>query len=55
MPASVHSQEPQEADQSMIDAEPEVDPIMLEEKRVVVVRYTPFPTAGLGLRKNFFS
>jgi hypothetical protein len=39
MPASVHSQEPQEADQSMIDAEPEVDPIMLEEKRVVVVRY----------------
>ncbi|KAJ5376415.1 DNA-directed RNA polymerase I and III subunit [Penicillium cosmopolitanum] len=37
MPASVHSQEPQEADQSMIDAEPEVDPIMLEEKRVVVL------------------
>ncbi|KAJ5980070.1 DNA-directed RNA polymerase I and III subunit [Penicillium waksmanii] len=37
MPASIHSQEPQEVDQSMIDAEPEVDPIMLEEKRVVVL------------------
>lgn len=34
MPASVHSQE----DQSMMEAEPEnVDPIMLDEKRVVVV------------------
>lgn len=39
MPGSVHSQEPQEQDQSMMDAEPEtVDPIMLDEKRIVVVR-----------------
>jgi hypothetical protein len=38
MPASVHAEEPQEVDQSMLDAEPEVDPIMLEEKRVIVVR-----------------
>ncbi|CAI7621639.1 DNA-directed RNA polymerase I and III subunit [Penicillium manginii] len=37
MPASVHAEEPQEVDQSMLDAEPEVDPIMLEEKRVIVL------------------
>lgn len=42
MPGSVHSQEPQEHDQSMMDAEPEtVDPIMLDEKRIVVVRGDP--------------
>ncbi|OQE21658.1 hypothetical protein PENSTE_c011G07253 [Penicillium steckii] len=35
MPASVHSE--QEQDQSMMDAEPEIDPIMLDEKRVVVL------------------
>jgi len=39
MPGSVHDQEPQENDQSMMDAEPEVtDPILLDEKRIVVVR-----------------
>ncbi|KAJ5674786.1 DNA-directed RNA polymerase I and III subunit [Penicillium maclennaniae] len=38
MPGSVHSQEPQENDQSMMDAEPEVtDPILLDEKRIVVL------------------
>lgn len=42
MPGSVHSQEPQEQDQSMMDAEPEaVDPIMLDEKRIIVVRRNP--------------
>ncbi|KAK5807107.1 hypothetical protein VI817_001365 [Penicillium citrinum] len=35
MPASVHSE--QEQDQTMMDAEPEIDPIMLDEKRVVVL------------------
>ncbi|KAJ5109821.1 hypothetical protein N7532_002466 [Penicillium argentinense] len=34
MPSSVHSQE---HDQSMVDAEPEIDPVMLDEKRVVVL------------------
>jgi hypothetical protein len=39
MPGSIHSQEPLENDQSMVDAEPEVtDPILLDEKRIVVVR-----------------
>ncbi|KAJ6134221.1 DNA-directed RNA polymerase I and III subunit [Penicillium sp. IBT 18751x] len=38
MPGSTHSQEPQENDQSMMDAEPEVtDPILLDEKRIVVL------------------
>jgi hypothetical protein len=42
MPGSVHDQEPQENDQSMMDAEPEVtDPILLDEKRIVVVRTIP--------------
>lgn len=42
MPGSIHSQDPQEQDQSMMDAEPEaVDPIMLDEKRIVVVRCKP--------------
>lgn len=41
MPGSIHSQDPREHDQSMMDAEPEaVDPIMLDEKRIVVVCYT---------------
>lgn len=39
MPGSIHDQEPQENDQSMMDAEPEAtDPILLDEKRIVVVR-----------------
>lgn len=39
MPGSIHDQEPQENDQSMMDAEPEItDPILLDEKRIVVVR-----------------
>ncbi|OQD78375.1 hypothetical protein PENDEC_c001G02095 [Penicillium decumbens] len=38
MPGSVHDQEPQENDQSMMDAESEVtDPILLDEKRIVVL------------------
>ncbi|KAJ5669261.1 DNA-directed RNA polymerase I and III subunit [Penicillium macrosclerotiorum] len=38
MPASVHSEEPQEHDQSMMDAENEpVNPILLDEKRIVVL------------------
>ncbi|KAJ5203973.1 DNA-directed RNA polymerase I and III subunit [Penicillium cinerascens] len=38
MPGSIHDQEPQENDQSMMDAEPEVtDPILLDEKRIIVL------------------
>ncbi|KAJ5127604.1 DNA-directed RNA polymerase I and III subunit [Penicillium atrosanguineum] len=38
MPGSIHSQDPQENDQSMVDAEPETtDPILLDEKRIVVL------------------
>lgn len=49
MPGSVHSQEPQEQDQSMMDAEPEaVDPIMLDEKRIVVVRSNLKPCSALN-------
>jgi hypothetical protein len=39
MPASVHSEDAQEHDQSMMDVEAEepVNPILLDEKRIVVV------------------
>lgn len=40
MPGSIHSQDPREQDQSMVDATPAtIDPILLDEKRIVVVRY----------------
>lgn len=44
MPASVHSQDEQEHDQSMMDvenAEEPVNPILLDEKRIVVVSCAP--------------
>ncbi len=44
MPASVHSQDEQEHDQSMMDvenAEEPVNPILLDEKRIVVVSRAP--------------
>jgi hypothetical protein len=48
MPGSIHSQEPLENDQSMVDAEPEVtDPILLDEKRIVVVRTSTSPQSRL--------
>ena len=44
MPASVHSQDANENDQSMMDVEAEnepVNPILLDEKRIVVVSRAP--------------
>jgi hypothetical protein len=43
MPASVHSEDAQEHDQSMMDVEAEepVNPILLDEKRIVVVSRAP--------------
>lgn len=44
MPASVHSQDSEEHDQSMMDVEAEqpVNPILLDEKRIIVVSHAPW-------------